>query len=108
MATAKSELTGMLVDMSSAEWLHECECSWLLRNKVNKAEKHLHLYGVVDREELFVFNPVSGRNELADDWKTRVVTKTPPLMAKRGLAAADRLLADAKRLWEIRQEKDVT
>lgn len=110
MPTVISELTGEPVDTASEAWRHECECSWLLANKPTKGEKHLHLYGVRDREQLFEFSAATGKVELAENWEKRVaqVDGRPALtvLKVRGLAAADRLLEDAKRLWEARQRKE--
>lgn len=103
MPTAVSELTGEPVDTSSEEWRHHCECSWLLANKPTKMAKHLHLYGVHDREQLFQFNTKTGRAELAEDWRARLIEQRP-LMRVRSLEAADRILADAKRLHEKRKQ----
>lgn len=105
MPTTISLLTGEEVDTSSEAWRHECECSWLLGNKPTRADKHLHLYGVWDRDQLLAFNPASGKHELAEDWAKRIPADARPLIKFRGLAAADRILADAKRLWEIREGK---
>lgn len=102
MTLVISELTGEPVDTSSEAWRHECECAWLLRSKPTKADKHLHLYGVWDREDLMVFNPATGQHQLAEDWDKRVPKDTRPLIKFRGLQAADRILADARRLWEKR------
>lgn len=105
MATVISELTGEPVDTSSEAWRHETECSWLLNNKPTKVDKHLHLYGVIDRSHLFVFNPREGRDELAPNWRDRIEKEVRPLIVFRGMEAADRILADAKRLWQVRQGK---
>lgn len=106
MATAFDELTGETVDTSSEAWRHRCECSWLLTNKTTRAEKHMHLYGVWDREQLFEFDAATGRMELAKEWDKRIPKDARPLIKFRGLAAADRILEDAKRLWQIRQEAE--
>lgn len=103
MRTVTSELTGEPVDTSSDAWRHECECRWLLDNKTTRAAKHQYLYGVWDREQIMVWNPREGRHELAPDWRERVDKGKRPLFAIRGLEAADRILADARRLWEARQ-----
>jgi len=101
MPTTISELTCEPVDTNSEAWRHECECRWLLANKPTKAEKHLHLYGVRDREHLFEFNTKTGQNELAEDWQKRLV-EPRPLMKVRNMAAADRILADARKMYEAR------
>jgi hypothetical protein len=105
MPTVISELTGEEIDRSSEQFRHECECRWLLDKKPSRADKHLWLYGVRDRAQLFDFNPKTGRDELSDDWKKRIVSDTPPVIVHRGLAAADRILEDARRIYEARQRK---
>lgn len=102
MPTAYSHLLGRDVDTYSEEWRHECECRWLLEAKPTKSQKHLHLYGVADREMLFEYDPKSGRPKLADDHAKRWVIRFP-LMKARGIAAADRILEDAKRLYTLSQ-----
>lgn len=103
MAAVISELTGETVDTSSEEWRHETECSWLLTNKPNRTQKHLYLYGVVDRAELFVFDGKLGRDVIAEQYANRRSQNVQPSIYKsRGLEAADRILADAKRLHEAR------
>lgn len=103
MPTAVSELTGEPVDTSSEAWRHECECRWLLSEKAGRADKHLYLYGVWSRDQIMEWNPAAGRHELANDWRSRIPKDTRPLIMFRGLAAADRILDDARRLWEIRR-----
>lgn len=103
MPTVISELTGEEVDTASAEWRHECECAWLLANKPTRADKHLYLYGVEDRSTLIDYDRQTGRPVLAADWRERLTQKRP-LMRVRSLEAADRILADAKRLYEKRQQ----
>lgn len=102
MPTAYSHLAGREVDTWSEEWRLECECLSLLRRYPTRSQKHLYLYGVSDRRQLFTFNPRTGKEELAEDHKLRWADqKHPPLMKHRGLASADKLLADARRLHEI-------
>lgn len=104
MTTAYSHLTGAEVDTNSEAWRHECECRWLLANKPTKSTKHLHLYGVTDRASLFTKNPQTGAMDvLATDLPARWTTQSKPLMHFRGLAAADRLLADARKLYELQK-----
>lgn len=105
MPTAISELTGEPVDTNSEAHRHECECRWLLSAKPTRAEKHLHLYGVRDRDHLFEFNTKTGQSELADDWQKRLI-EPRPVMKFRNLAAADRILADARKIHEARQRKE--
>lgn len=95
-------LTGRDVDTASEEWRHACECRWLLANKPTKSEKHMHLYGVPDRAMLFEWNHKAGRHELAEDHARRWQSKMP-LMKMRGIEAADRILADARRLYEAQK-----
>lgn len=104
MPTAYDPLTGQDVDTSSEAWRHSCECRWLLTHKPTRADKHMHLYGVPDRRQLFDWNPRAAAHVLAEDYRKRWRTKTPPLMHFRGLEAADRLLADAKRLYDLQQK----
>lgn len=96
MPSVISELTGEPIDTSSAQWLHECECSWLLTNKPTKAEKHLYLYGVRDRATLF-----DKDGKLINGYEELLVEKRP-LMKFRNLAAADRILEDARKMHEAR------
>lgn len=104
MPTAFSHLLGRDVDTDSEEWRHETECRWLLRAKPTRSAKHLHLYGVQDRDTLFRFNQATGQMELREDYRKlwpkddrgRTIN---PLMHWRGIEAADRILADAKRLY---------
>lgn len=105
MPTAISELTGEEVNTHSEAWRHECECRWLLANKPTREDKHLWLYGVRDRDQIIEFNAATGKHELAEDWQKRIPDKTKCILKARGLAAADRLLADAKRIWERRQQE---
>lgn len=107
MPTAFDPLTGQEVDTASEEWRHVCECRYLLRAFPTRQQKHLHLYGVTDRSMLFEFNTKTGRTELRLDhkklWPTdRHGRPIPPLMGWRGLDQADRILADARRLHEMK------
>ena len=102
-----SHLAGREVDSGSEEHRHECECRWLLTTKPTRSQKHLHLYGVVDRQQLFGFDPKTGRPVLAADHTSRWAMKSP-LMKFRGLEAADHLLAEAKRLHDLMLEGGVS
>lgn len=89
----------------SDAYRHECECRWLLANKPTRSAKHLYLYGVQDRKELFQPHPATGQPVLRDDisslWpKGSNGRPVRPLMAFRSLEAADRILADARRIHE--------
>jgi len=103
MATAYSILAGREVDTASEEWRHECECKWLLEQKPTRSQKHLYLYGVVDRQSLMTFDTKTGRQVLRDNhanlWTIRF-----PMMKARSLEAADRMLAEAKRLHDLTQK----
>lgn len=105
MPKVYSMLAGAEVDDSSEMWRHECECRWLLNNKPTRTDKHLHLYGVHDRNQLLEYNPKTGRQELvanpAQIWLTKM-----PLMKVRGIEAADRLLADARKIYESQPTRD--
>lgn len=94
-----SKLLGREVDDSSEEWRHECECRWLLDHKQNRSQKHLWLYGVKDRS--IVVNLITG--VLRDNYKDLLGAKKNILTA-RGLAAADKILADAKKLYDMENE----
>lgn len=100
MPMAFSHLAGREVDTASETWRHECECLWLLTAKPGKSHKHLHLYGVPDREMLFDKNPRTGQPELSPNYTSRWLHKSP-LMKARSLEAADRILADARRIHEL-------
>lgn len=105
MPTAFDPLTGRDVDTMSEEWRHTCECRWLLANKPTRSAKHLYLYGVADRKELFKPHPATGQPTLRDDISTlwpigNNGRPVRPLMAFRSLEAADRILADARRIYE--------
>lgn len=94
-----SELAGQMVDSSSEQWRHETECAWLLANMPNRQAKHLHCYGVNDRAVMF-----DRFGQMHEEFTARA--RLPPSIYKaRGLDAADRLMADAKRLWELRKER---
>ncbi len=98
MATVYSHLAGREVDTASEEHRHECECRWLLTAKPTKTAKHMHLYGVPDREQLFGYGR-DGRPDPNPDtsrWQNKA-----PLMKFRGIEAADRLLADARKLYDL-------
>lgn len=99
MPTAYSHLAGAEVDTSSEEWRHECECQWLLTAKPTKSQKHMHLYGVPDRAKLFTVNPRTGQSEISKDASNK------SLMKFRSLEAADRILADARKLYELTAKK---
>ena len=100
MPTAYSHLAASDVDTSSEEHRHECECRWLLVNKPTRTDKHMYLYGVPDRQRLMSPDPKTGREALAADYAARWINKRC-IMKFRGLASADRLLADARRLHEM-------
>lgn len=89
---------GREVSNYSEEWRHECECRWLLTAKPTKAAKHLHLYGVVDRKQLFTYDRKNGLPVLRDDYRS--LQQGKPLMVFRNLEAADRILADARKIYE--------
>lgn len=96
------------VDSGSETWRHETECKWLLVKKPTRSDKHQWLYGVQDRSKLFRFDPLSGKPELRDDlralWgKDDRGRDIKPIMAHRGLEAADRLLDDAKKIYDHQQ-----
>lgn len=94
---------GREVSNYSEEWRHETECRWLLTAKPTRSEKHLYLYGVPNRDQLMQYDPKVGGKRLADDHAKRWVVRNP-LMKWRGLEAADRLLADARRLYELNSQ----
>lgn len=98
MPTAYSHLAGQDVDTSSEIWRHECECRWLLDKKPTRTEKHMHLYGVPDRAQLMTYDAQNQqvlRANHASLWHIKA-----PIMKYRGLEAADRMLADAKRIYD--------
>lgn len=94
---------GSEVSNYSEDWRHECECRWLLTAKPTRTEKHMHLYGVPSRDMLFEYNAKTGRPELAEDHAKRWHIKMP-LMKMRGIEAADRILADARRIYELNSQ----
>lgn len=94
---------GREVSNYSEEYRFECECRDLLTRKPTRSEKHLYLYGVSDRQKLMEFDRKTGKDVLAADYTTRWVVKNP-LMKWRGLAGADKLLAEAKRLHDLTQK----
>lgn len=94
---------GSEVSNYSEAWRHECECRWLLEAKPTRTEKHMHLYGVPSRDMLFEYNTKTGRPELTDDHAKRWQIKMP-LMKMRGIEAADRILADARRIYELNSQ----
>lgn len=106
MPTAFDPLTGQEVDTASEAWRHVCECRHLLKAYPTRTQKHMHLYGVVDRSMLFEFNPKTGLTVLKDDhkklWSKDHRGRTiNPIMHWRGIEAADRILADARKLHDI-------
>lgn len=101
MPTAYSQLLGREVDTASEEWRHETECRWLLTAKPTRTDKHLYLYGVTDREALFTYDK-EGHHVLREDYAKHWQVKNP-LMKWRGIAATDRILEDAKRLYTLSQ-----
>lgn len=101
MPTAFDPLTGAEVDTASEAWRHSCECRWLLDNKPTRTEKHRYLFGVNDREQLFTHDRQTGQSVLRDDYRTLQAGK--PLMNVRSLEAADRILADARKIYEAQK-----
>jgi len=101
MPTAFDPITGQDVDTASEAWRHSCECRWLLAAKPTRTEKHLYLYGVTDRSQLFKPSPAGRPPVLRDD--LRQLWTGRPLMAFRSLEAADRILADARKIHEAQQ-----
>ena len=100
MPMVYSILAGHEVDSASEAWRHECECRWLLQHKPTRVAKYLYLFGVVDRNKLFIFNTKTGRSSLAEKLTDVWQTPSKPLMHWRGLAGADKILADARILHE--------
>lgn len=94
-----SHLSSCEIDSGSEAWRHECECRWLLEAKPTRSEKHMHLYGVPNRDMLFEYDTKTGRPEMATDHAKRWQIKMP-LMKVRGIEAADRILADARKIYE--------
>ena len=110
MTMVFSQLAGGEVDCASEAWRHECECRWLLNNKPTRTAKHLYLYGVPDRATLFERNGLTGEMRLKEGYqklwpKNDKGWTIKPLMGVRTLEAADRILADARRLYELAQAK---
>lgn len=101
MATVRSLLSGTDVDTYSEDWRHECECQWLLANKPTRADKHVHLYGVNDRAQLFEYDHKTAKQVMVSNPSQVWLTKMP-LMKVRGIDAADRILADARKIHESR------
>jgi hypothetical protein len=97
MPTAYDPLTGAEVDTATEEWRHLCECQWLLNAKPTRSQKHMYLYGVPDRAKLFKTDPKTGAVTVTTDFPKGV----RPLMKVRSLEAADRILADARKLHEL-------
>lgn len=93
MPTAFDPITGADVDTSSEAYRHYCECKWLLDNMPGRSAKHRWLFGVNDRR--MIINQRTG--ELTEDWK-RLSEKS--ITHLRGLEAADRILADAKKIYD--------
>lgn len=101
-------LTGKDVDSASEEWRHSCECRHILRAYPTRQQKHLHLYGVPDRAMLLERDQ-AGEMVMRQDYKKlwpkndrgRTVN---PLMHWRGIDEADRILADARKLYEQTQK----
>lgn len=101
MNVVYSQLEGREVDSTSEEWRHECECRWLLERKPTRNQKHLYLYGVIDRAQLMTWDSKTGRQMLRDEHRDLWMKGPKPLMHYRGLAGADRILADARKLYEM-------
>lgn len=96
------------VDGGSETWRHETECKWLLVKKPTRSDKHLWLYGVNDRSKLFRFDAKTSQLVLREDlralWgKDDRGRDIKPIMALRGLEAADRILDDAKKIYDHQQ-----
>lgn len=106
MPTAYSYLFERDVDTSSEEWRRECECNWLLEHKPTRSQKHLFLFGVDDRKKLFGYDPQTGGQTVKDkELLNELWGKSRPVMAIRGLAAADSLLADAKTIYDRKNSR---
>lgn len=103
MPTVYSQLAGREVDTESEEWRHECECRWLLRAKPTRTEKHVWLYGVRDRSMVVRHDPATGQDVYLENWR-QITGGLKSIASVRNLASADRMLADAKRLYEIAQQ----
>lgn len=110
MPTAFSHLAGRYVDTYSPEWQRECECRYLLQRFPTREKKHIFLYGVPDRADLFEVvktyqdGEEKGEIVLKQDHAKMWDKRHPPVMKHRGLEEADRLLADAKRLYDLTQK----
>lgn len=104
-----SEFTGQHLDSASEAYRYECELRHLLTTCPTRRDKHLFLYGVEDREELFFFNSQTGNKEFREQYdrsKSGTLRKLPASVFKfRGLEEADKILADARRLYELRQKR---
>ena len=102
-----SEFTGQEIDSNSEEYRYECELRHLLNSCPTRRDKHLFLYGVEDRADLFFFDSKTGQHEIKDQYDcNKSSRKLPPSVFKfRGLEEADKILADAKRLYELRQKR---
>lgn len=105
-----SEFTGEPVeDTNSEAWRYECEIRYLLDNYPRRVDKHLFLYGVEDREDLFRIDNQTGQKEIKEQYdrsKSGTLRNMPASVFKfRGLEEADKILADAKRLYELRQKR---
>lgn len=104
-----SEFTGQPIASDSEAFRYECELRHLLSTCPTRRDKHLFLYGVEDREELFFFNGQTGNKEFREQYdrsKSGTRHKMPISVFKfRGLEEADKILADARRLHELRQKR---
>lgn len=111
MPTAFDPITGTEVDTSSEAWRHSCECRWLLTAKPTRTDKHRYLYGVNDRQQLFKPDKKTGQPVLRDDLRAlwgndKTGRPAKPLMAHRSLEAADRILADARKIHEFLTKRE--
>ena len=68
----------------------------MLDHKPVRLQKHLWLYGVKDRG--IVVNIITG--VLRDNYRDLLEARKS-VLTERGLAAADRILADAKKLYDM-------
>lgn len=87
MPTAISEFTGLPVDTSSEEYRRECEVRHLVDNFETREQRLRFLYGFTNAEGKKIVRGVAD---------------------VRGREAADKLRADAMRLYEIRQARAAT